>query len=406
MITKRAAGLLAAALTFLLAAPALAGWSWTSGGSGYGKAVSLPSGTTPSASVNGRNVTVSWPKVSLPNGSDVGGYRVRRYDSATGVESTVVSNCDVVVSTLSCTESGVPAGSWRYGVTPVHGNWIGPEGPRSSTVSVSAPAMGFSSGSNVTALPATLNGDLSGFVSGAAVIFRLDDATTGTVLSSTTNPGTIPASGAATFSVTIPLGTANGSHTVYAIGAQGDVASAAIDVNVPNPTPTSVQTVNGGGGQTGRANQGDIVRVVYSEPLDVSSLCSTWTGNALSQLLNLDGAVVVTLNDNAAGGNDQITVTVTGVCANSFRFGSVDLGNSGFIVGGSATFSGIGAGRSSVAWDPTTRQLSITLGAKATGPNPARLNVNTTATYTPDPGIRNPSGRSITGTATRTAIQF
>lgn len=395
-----------ASLVCALAGPAGADWMVGSGGLGYGKATSLPSGTTPTASVEGRNVTVSWAKTTLPDGGEVAGYRVRRYDSATGAEAGVVSACDAVVTTLSCTENAVPPGTWRYGISPVEGNWVGSEGTRSSAVTVDAPAMSFSSNTTVTSLPATLNGDLSGFVNGASITFRLDDETDGAVLTSTTNPAAVPTSGAATFSVTLPAETTNGSHTVYAVGTHGDVASAPIDVNVPSPTPTSVQTVNGGGGQTGRANQGDIVRVVYSQALDASSLCSTWSGNLLNQILNLDNVVAVTINDNAAGGNDQLVVAVTGACASNFRFGSIDLGNANFVVGSPVTFSGLGTGKSTIAWDPSTRELTITLGARSLGPNPGRVNANTTATYMPDAGIRNPGGVSITGTAARTAVQF
>jgi hypothetical protein len=51
------------------------------------------------------------------------------------------------------------------------------------------------------------------------------------VLTGSATPSTIDSADSATISVTIPSGTANGSHTVYAIGSAGDVASAAITVN-------------------------------------------------------------------------------------------------------------------------------------------------------------------------------
>ena len=404
----RRAALVVTAMCLLVGAarPAGADWALTSPGSGYGKATSLSAGTTPTTSVAGRNVTVTWTKVSLPDGSGVAGYRVRRYNASSGTEATISSSCDVVVSTLTCTEDGVAAGSWRYGITPVQGNWIGAEETLSSAVTVSGPAMNFSSDTNVTSLPSTLDGNLSGFVSGASVVFRLDNPTSGTVLSGSTSPAAIPTSGAASFSVTIPVGTTNGSHTVFAIGNQGDVASATFSVSVTGPTATDVQTVNGGGGQTGRANQGDIVRATYSEALDVSSLCATWSNNALSQVLNTDNLVQVTINDNAVGGNDQLVVTILGACGGGFRFGSVNLGSASFITGGAAVFSGVGTAKSTVAWDPATKQLTVTLGAKSSGPTPARVNSSVTATYTPDPGIRNPASGAITGTVSRTAVQF
>src|SRR5919204_354950 len=44
--------------------------------------------------------------------------------------------------------------------------------------------------------------------------------------------------GGASITVTVPAGTANGSHTVYAVGSSGDVASAAITVSVTYSTTT------------------------------------------------------------------------------------------------------------------------------------------------------------------------
>ena len=388
-----------------LVGPAWAQWDLTGPGGAYAKAVALPAGGTPAATVTGRNVSLSWAEVSLPGGANVQGYRVRRYDSSSGAEATVQTFCVGLVTSLACTESAVPPGTWRYSVAPLHHNWMGAEGPRSSAVTVATPAMTFSSGSNVTDLPKDLSGNLRGFVAGANIVFRLDDPTSGPALAGSTTPAAIPNDGAATFSVTIPMGTSNGPHTVYAAGAEGDIASASIDVNVSQPSPTDVQVSNGGGGQTGRANQGDTVKVIYSEALDVSSLCSTWSGNALGQILNLDSVVSVTINDNAVGGNDKLVVSTLGACANNFRFGSIDLGSPSFVTG-QTTFSGIGTAKSTVAWDATLHQLLVTLGAKSLGPNPARVTTVTTATYTPDPGILNPSGRAITGTATRSAIQF
>jgi hypothetical protein len=93
------------------------------------------------------------------------------------------------------------------------------------------PSYTLSGSSTVKSLPATLSGSLAAFQTGATVTYRLDNPTTGTVLSATTTPSTIGNSGAATNSVTIPAGTSNGSHTIYAIGSSGDQASASITVD-------------------------------------------------------------------------------------------------------------------------------------------------------------------------------
>ena len=96
----------------------------------------------------------------------------------------------------------------------------------------------------MTSLPNTLSGSLAQFATGQTVTYRLDNPTTGTVLSATTTPGTIPGNGTASVTVTIPSATTNGSHTVYAIGSAGDQASKSITVNTPTIT-TSVLAKSG-----------------------------------------------------------------------------------------------------------------------------------------------------------------
>lgn len=232
---------LASGLAFLavLVAPGAAGAAWSSSGSGgqAARAISLPGGNTPSASVSNRSVTVSWSASTLPGGAQVAGYQVRRYSTGGTLQSTG-SGCSGTVSATSCTEAAVPAGTWRYAVVPVQGNWSGAESSRSTSVTVASPALSLSP-SSVATLPATLTGTLSAYVPGQTVTFRLDDASTGTVLSGSITPSPVPASGSASVSVTLPAGTSNGSHTVYAVGSSGDVASAPVTVSGSTTIVTS-----------------------------------------------------------------------------------------------------------------------------------------------------------------------
>jgi hypothetical protein len=233
--------LLAAALVLLtaLGAPVASRAAWQSPGSGgqSARAISLSSGNTPSASVSNRSVALSWSATSLPGGGSVAGYTVRRYSTG-GVLQTIGSGCSGTVSATSCTETGVPGGSWRYTVTPVQGNWTGSESAQSSAVTVAAPSLTLAP-TSVSSLPATLSGSVSNFIPGQTVTFRLDDPSTGTVLTGSVTPSTIPASGTASASVTLPAGTANGSHTVYAVGSSGDAPGTAITVAVPTTITTS-----------------------------------------------------------------------------------------------------------------------------------------------------------------------
>jgi hypothetical protein len=181
----------------------------------------------------------------MPGGTPVAGDTVLRY-SLTGDLQTIGSACSGTVTTTSCTEEAVPAGSWRYSVTPRQGNWSGTESPLSTTVAVVGPDMTLTSSSNVTSLPATLGGTLAGLASGQTVTYRLDDPSSGTVLSGTTTPSTIGLDGAATFSVTLPIGTSNGSHRIYAVGSGGDTASASVTVAASTTITTSAWNLRDG----------------------------------------------------------------------------------------------------------------------------------------------------------------
>ena len=178
--------------------------------------------------MSNRSVTVSWSASTLPGGAEVEGYEIRRYSTG-GVLQSIGSGCSGTVTATSCIETAVPGGSWRYAVVPVQGSWTGPESAQSSSVTVASPSLTLSP-STVSTLPATLTGSLAAYVPGQTVTLRLDDPATGTVLSGTVTPSTIPAGGGASVSVTVPSGTAPGAHQIYAVGSAGDTAAAPVSV--------------------------------------------------------------------------------------------------------------------------------------------------------------------------------
>ena len=148
MIRRR---LLPLALVLMLAlVHATAGVAyWKAGGTGAGQASvdTLGAGNQPSVSATGTTVTVQWAQTAF-RGSPLGGfasagYTIRRYPAGGGAATTPNGGCGALVSgmgaTLSCQETGVPAGSWRYTVTPVLGTWTGIESATSAAVAV-APA--------------------------------------------------------------------------------------------------------------------------------------------------------------------------------------------------------------------------------------------------------------------------
>ena len=131
-----------------------------------------------------------------------------------------------------------PPGTWRYRVAPANANWRGAESAASAAVTVATPALSLAPPS-VTTLPAALTGQITNYVNGQTVTFRLDNPTTGTVLTGSIIPSPVPANGTANVSVTLPSGTAAGAHTVYAIGSLGDTASAPVTVLVPQTLVTT-----------------------------------------------------------------------------------------------------------------------------------------------------------------------
>jgi hypothetical protein len=118
--------------------PGGAAGSWRPPGSGSAaaNAKTLGLGNVPSGSVSGHKVTVTWAASSYANGGAPGGYVIKRYNATTGVVQTIGANCAGTIAALTCTENGVPFGSWKYSVTPATANWRGPESAKSATVTV------------------------------------------------------------------------------------------------------------------------------------------------------------------------------------------------------------------------------------------------------------------------------
>jgi hypothetical protein len=236
----------------VVAAPAQAAWTALGGaGKGYSVARNLQAPATPTATVSNRQVTVNW---TAPGGGvPPSGYVVKRYDSSNQSQA-IGPGCSGTIAATSCVESAVPPGDWKYSVTAVRGNnWSGAESAKSSTVTVLAPALTLSP-TTVTSFPRVLTGQITSFIPGQTVTYRLDNPTTGPLLSGSITPSTVPASGTASASVTIPAGTANGSHTVYAIGNTGDQASIPITVNAPKVTASVIAKSTGG--RAGKIRQG------------------------------------------------------------------------------------------------------------------------------------------------------
>jgi hypothetical protein len=320
-------GVIVAAMAAVLSIPGVAHAAWTANGtgSGYARSDAAPTGNQPTASVTGRNVAISWTAAAFGDGTPVNGYVVRRYDAGTGMPATVGASCSGTITTLSCTESAVDPGSWYYTVTPKHFGWTGAEGLSSANADVAAPSLTFTSPTTVLTLPGPLTGTLASFVTGETVTWRLDDPSTGTVLVGSIVPSPVPASGSASFSVTIPAGTPDGPHTVYAVGSSGaSTASGAVVVDTAAPIVSAAVIQKSAGGVAGYVRQGGTY-YVYANVTDAGSPVATVTADVSTITTGTTAAPL------AAG-----SWTVTGV---AYNYRSALLTASNPLAAGAKAFS-------------------------------------------------------------------
>lgn len=247
----------------LMAGVAWAFWTVTSvpGGNGASAATTVNQGSVPTASSSGRAVKLTWAASTLATGDAVGGYSVKRYDAATLAPQSILSACTGTIATTTCIEDKVPAGQWVYAVAPLLAtSWRGPESAKSNPVTVAAPTLALSA---TKVRPGTsLTGQAAGFLGGETLRYRLDSPI-GTELSGSlagaSTPTAVPVGGGGSVVVTVPSGTSEGAHTVYALAApSGDVATAGIVVDA-TPPPPPVLTL------TPAATSGDAVTFAYTE---------------------------------------------------------------------------------------------------------------------------------------------
>ena len=158
----------------------------------------------------------------------------------------------------------------------------------------------------MTSFPSALSGQLDGFVAGQTIAYRLDNPSSGTILSGSTTPSTIPANGHASVSVTIPAGTANGAHTVYAVGSGSDQAQMPITVNAPRVSTSVIAKSTGG--RDGKIKQGGTYHVYANvtgsgnPPAGLASLTAD-----VSAITTGQTAVALTNGSYTVGGQSPTT---------------------------------------------------------------------------------------------------
>jgi hypothetical protein len=167
-----------------------------------------------------------------------------------------------------------------------------------------------------------------------------------------------------------------GNQSSYAATAPTDDAS---------PVPTSIVLNNKSGGTLGKMESGDFFTVAYSEPIDVSTLCNTWTTDTSNQGPTSSTASVA--NSSA----DPITLGTP--CQG---FGTLTL-NASY---GSGSYT---IPSSQVSWNVATKTLTVVLGSpsvsSSTGVGAAVPSYTATA-------LSDPFGNVMTGTFNGTSSRF
>ncbi|HEV3352202.1 MAG TPA: chitobiase/beta-hexosaminidase C-terminal domain-containing protein, partial [Acidimicrobiales bacterium] len=226
-----------------IAALALAGVAfafWTSTDSSnpaVAVADSIQAGSTPTlGGINGQDVNLNWTATTTVAGASVSGYTVNRYSVASGGTPTAATGgCTGTIAALTCTEQSVPAGTWYYAITPKISLWSGAESGRLSTTVVAA-SFSVTASQQVRATANVTGGSIAHFNNSETVVFHLDTAA-GTTM--TGGVSAVNSSGSASgFTVTVPAGTAQGSHTIVAVGGSGSQATSN-SFNVDNTAPVT-----------------------------------------------------------------------------------------------------------------------------------------------------------------------
>jgi hypothetical protein len=195
---------------------------------------------------------------------------------------------------------------------------------------------------------------------------------------------------------------ATGTCTVNANQAGNATYNAAPQVQqsftVYSLKPTSLVIANGSG-TLHKADAADTIKITFDNAIQLSSVCSTWTGVAQTVV-----GVTVTMAAGSAG-NNNLSFSLGNVggsaCSTGVKIGTIAANTNVY----NTTASAITFANSTVAWDVITNTLTITL---AGGPAPGTAVANNTYTYTPNAAISLASNNAVkvTGTKAVTAINF
>lgn len=421
---RRRAPIVVAAVAPLLCLCGLAFGAWSGIVDGTATALSQSlTGNQPTGTPSGGDVLVSWAASTFSDGTAATSYTVRRYQAVTGTEQTVLSGCAGSVTTTSCTESSVPAGSWQYTVTPRYSGWTGAESTKSDVVVVAAVVLD-STAPTTTASPSPTANAAGWHNADVTVSLSATDPSPGVV-----KQITYSASGAQTIasttvlgsSATVPAVTTAGTTTLsyLAEDVAGNVESTKtltikLDKTAPaTVTPTTPARIRNGQSLTGTyADNGGgsgIASVAYYYCLSTVTTCDATTGTGVGSSSSspfsvtwngqpADGSYKVVANALDAAGNAKLSNVVTTTVDNTAPAPTIISPANGAtgVANGTVNISGTG-GRG--AGDATTVSVVVTISGTANAPVTANVN-QTTGAWTISVGIGNNKSVSVTVTQT------
>jgi hypothetical protein len=246
---------------------------------------------------------------------------------------------------------------------------------------------------------------VDGFRPGEAVGFRLDDPGAGPPLSGSIAPDPIPGDGTASVSVTIPGGTARGSHVVYAVGSLGSVAGAAIDVvDVTPPTISAAAIGKTEGGAVGFIRPGGTY-YVYANAADPGDPTSgvAWVTADVGGVTSGQTAVPLAAGTYVAGGVRYDYRSAALAASNPLAPGTKSFSVSAQDVAGNLATPAAG----SVTVDGTRPSAADVQTANSSGGTVGRAETGDTITFTFSEAIE--SGSILAGwngTATSVTVRL
>ncbi len=222
--------------------------------------------------------------------------------------------------------------------------------------------------------------------------------TAGAALACAANP-LATTSGVASFAGCRVNLTGNGYTLTATGGGYPAVISAPFDIT-PQLRPSSLALTNGAGLTRGRMETGDRMAIRYSGTLKAATMCSDWTSDTTAYTI-ADGTITLQ-GRGAPTGNDMITVSTATSCGGTFNLGYVDLGTTR----ASGRTSTVYTWNATIAWDPATGTLTVTIGTLTSGSTPATVKPSLNARYYPSATLTDPLDVAITGTALYTRKAF